>query len=810
MSVSPTARASLGRVALRLILTLVVSAACLGSAQAQLNNILNGQPLSPGVETGAPAVDGPESVISVRASFDAGNAERPGYLTVTATIAPPWYAYALTQKPVLATPTEIKLSPSPDYRLIGEFRPNLPAKVLEKEGHIFETHSGQVTWQAPLELKPGIDPTQVQISGRVRIQVCNDQSCLNPTNFDFTAVLAQNTPAAAPRATGVYSHPNIHATLRGQLVPAVAAPGTAVKLVISAEPSGNFHVYELTDRDPGTLGFKPTLIVLSNTSGFQVGRTEADTPVVKKQSDIPGAPPQHFYKGRVTWTTSITIPADAKPGPYPIAGLIGYQTCDDNGCDLPRGVRFDGTITVGSPGGKGTTPLAFSDAKYGEAAKLAAERPQMSSLPSGPVEPIEVQGLSSLPMVVLLSLIGGFILNFMPCVLPVIGLKILSFAEQAGRSRAQILTLNLWYSLGLLSVFWVLATFSSAVNLGLRESDLSWGEQFSSTAFNVTMVAIVFVMALSFLGVWEIPIPGFVGSGAANDLALREGPFGAFAKGIITTLLATPCSGPLLGAVLGYTLKQPPHITYLIFTCIGTGMASPYLLIGAFPRLIRFLPKPGAWMDTFKQIMGFMLLGTIVFFFSFMNRDYLVATFAFMIGLWAACWWIGRVSLVETLRRRLTAWGQGAAFASLVGVAAFTYLTPHESIIPWKTYSPAELARLTAEGNTVMVEFTADWCANCKTNLFVAIETAAVRDAIQQNKVVPMLADYTDGSAEIKEALEALKSKSIPLLAIFPAQDPQKPIVLRDLLTKQQVLDALHRAGPSKAEPAGKALTAAR
>ena len=140
----------------------------------------------------------------------------------------------------------------------------------------------------------------------------------------------------------------------------------------------------------------------------------------------------------------------------------------------------------------------------------------------------------------------------------------------------------------------------------------------------------------------------------------------AFFKGVVTTLLATPCSGPFLGAVFGFTLTQPPVITYLLFTCIGLGMAAPYLLIGAFPALVRFLPKPGAWMETFKQAMGFVLLGGVVFIFTFLKPVYVVPTFALLIGLWAGCWWIGRTPLYEGRRKLIPAYLVGIAVAGLV------------------------------------------------------------------------------------------------------------------------------------------------
>jgi thiol:disulfide interchange protein len=770
-----------------------IVAAC-SVAAAQID-ILSGQPFSPRAGNLPQGVGGPESVVTVSAEVIVA-AGRPAMLSVSATIAPPWYAYAITQKPVLATPTKITVESSPDYRVVGEFRPKLPPEIELKDGHTFEKHSGEVTWQAPLEVRDGADVRNLKVTGQARIQVCNDHSCLNPTNFPFTAlaVTAQASPAADSQVKGVYAHPNIHAVIHGQLEPQVVVPGSTVKLVLAAEPVKGWHVYELTARDTGDLGYKPTLIVLTNTSGFRAEPTVASGKATESPSPVPGSPPQRYHDGRVTWTTPILIPADTKPGQYPIEGLIGYQTClESTRCDLHRAARFAATITVGAATVAGAVPLAFSDAHYAEAAKVAATRPI-------PTAPAIVQGsdFSSLWLVILSSLVGGFILNFMPCVLPVIGLKILSFAEQGGRSRSQMLALNIWYSLGTLAVFMGLATLAAGVNLGLREQNLGWGEQFTSTTFNVVMVAIVFVFALSFLGVWEIPIPGFVGSGAAAEVASHEGAAGAFVKGALTTVLATPCSGPALGPVFGYTLNQPPLVTYLIFGCIGLGMSSPYLVIGAFPSLIRFLPKPGAWMDTFKHMMGFVMLATIVFLFGIIKKDYLVPTFAMMVGLWAGCWWIGHVSLIETLGRKAKAWTQGAVFAGLVTWAAFTWLVPRESIIPWQNFSRAELAKLTSEGNTVLVDFTAEWCPTCKANLFFAIETKDVRDAIAKNKIVPMLADWTHESPEIKSMLESLQSASIPVLAVFPSDKSRPPIVLRDVITKQQILNAIDQAGPSK------------
>jgi thiol:disulfide interchange protein len=378
----------------------------------------------------------------------------------------------------------------------------------------------------------------------------------------------------------------------------------------------------------------------------------------------------------------------------------------------------------------------------------------------------------------------------MPCVLPVISLKLLAFVEQSGQSRAHSFVLNLWFAAGLMLVFLVLASLSASLNL-------AWGEQFTFTWFKVAMTALVFVLALSFLGVWEIPIPGFVGSGKAGQLQTREGAAGAFFKGIFTTILATPCTGPFLGYVFGFTLQHPPYVTYLIFGTVGLGMAAPYLVIGMFPELIRLLPKPGGWMETVKEVMGFLLLGTVVYLFTTMGERYFIPTLTLLVGLWFTCWLIGRTPLTAPPARKLKAWIGGVGAAILVGAFAFNVLL-QEYDVAWQEFSPEALGRARSEGKTVMVDFTADWCPNCKYNLAWAIDRPRVKEVIEKNDVVPMLADWTDRSETIKQALEELQRRSIPVLAIWPANARNDQVIILDgILTEGQVLEALAQAGPS-------------
>ena len=387
-----------------------------------------------------------------------------------------------------------------------------------------------------------------------------------------------------------------------------------------------------------------------------------------------------------------------------------------------------------------------------------------------------------------LAFLGGFILNFMPCVLPVISLKLLSFLNQSGQSRGRIFILNVWYVLGVLAVFMLLAVLATTAKM-------SWGEQFTLPWFKIAMTVLVFAMALSFLGVWELPIPGFAGSRKADKLQIQEGPSGAFFKGVFATVLATPCSGPLLGSVFGWLLYQQAHVAYLVFGSMGLGMSFPYLLIGAFPQLIRFLPRPGVWMEVFKEFLAFLLLATVVYLFSTLSAAYFLPTLSTLIGVWFGCWIIGRVPFTAAPSRRVSAWLGATILAALIGFLSFTLLMS-ESKIPWKPFSPEAVAAARAEGKTVMVDFSADWCLTCKANLKFAIQTDDVKALVEKNRVVPLLADWTDRSDTIKKALNDLGYNSIPVLVIYPPQGD--PIIQTDLLSKGDVLQALTKAGPSR------------
>lgn len=420
---------------------------------------------------------------------------------------------------------------------------------------------------------------------------------------------------------------------------------------------------------------------------------------------------------------------------------------------------------------------------------------------------------------IVLAFFGGALLNLMPCVLPVIGLKIVSFVEQSGEDRHRAVMLNLAYSAGLMSVFVLLAVL--AVGLGM-----GWGQQFQSAGFNIFLACLVFAMGLSFLGVWEIPVPGFLGHGTAAAMVEHEGMLAAFLKGTITTILATPCTGPFMGGALGWAMKQPPAATMSVFLAVGLGMSSPYLVIGAFPQLIRFLPKPGMWMETFKQIMGFVLMGTVVYVLTFIDWHFVVPTVGMFIALWIACWWINRTPPTHELGLKVRAWLEASA---MVGLAWVLMFPGTQGLLP-QQYSFRGLAAV-MEGRfrdanelclgrrlddfdqagyqlvktdrvrtpkTVLVDITADWCLTCKTLEATMMNTPDVRRLVAKHGVVALKADYTRMDPEVTRLLNSVKGGGVPVIVVYPAGKPHEPIIFRNGYTTSQILNALEKAGPSK------------
>jgi thiol:disulfide interchange protein DsbD len=413
----------------------------------------------------------------------------------------------------------------------------------------------------------------------------------------------------------------------------------------------------------------------------------------------------------------------------------------------------------------------------------------------------------SLWSALLSGLLGGLILNLMPCVLPVISLKVFGFVRQAGQSRRTIALHGLAFAGGIFA--WFLGLGLVIVGIKAAGGQATWAFQFQNPWFVVGTATLVFVFALNLFGVFELTLPGRA-TNALSEAGTADGYRGSFFQGMFATLLATPCTGPFLGGALGFAFLQPAPITLLMFGSVALGMALPYLALSVQPGWVRFLPKPGAWMERLKQFMGFPLLAALLWLLFIVGGQRgphaIIWVSAFLLSLGVALWIYGLVAaphvragrrMVGVLTALVIAGGAGWLFlAELFAnekVSAVAGVTERGGIT-WQPFSQAEVDRLLAAGKPVFIDFTADWCLSCKVNERTAIDTPAVRAKFQELGIVAVKADWTNANPEITAALQRFGRVGVPFYVLYPAGKPDAPIPLPELLTQSLVLEALSKA----------------
>ncbi len=641
-----------------------------------------------------------EDPVTLSASFSS-NGDGTGELTVMAKVAEAMHIFSVTQPLGVGAPkrTKIRIDDSDDVELTGEFQPNKDPHIKQVAGQKFkaEEHTGEVVFTAPLKFKTGVDPANVEITVKYDGQACEDGehgSCF-PVSASLAAVFVgqQETVAAGEK----FKISTLHVVLSGTMaridgdkeVGGPVEPGDNIRISIMAEPLDGYHVYPYSE-DTDLAPAKATLIAIQKTGKWGItGPNSKQIPIQK----IVDGEQTRFYEQPVTWTYDVNVPRKLENMSNTIGGLMLMLTCSDENCDRPTVINWSANIAVGQE--ISNRGLNFIEAGHNIEQAKEAFRNQ-AKLMGGGQDGGEWAGYSPW-LVVPAAFLAGFILNFMPCVLPVIGLKVMSFMHQAGQNPRKVFFLNVVFFLGMLSVFMVLAFLAVQFGLG-------WGEQFESLTFKVIMIAVIVVFGLSFFGVWEIPIPGFGGGG----LDQKEGVLGAFFKGILTTILATPCSGPLLIPAVIWAISQPAYLTYMVFAALGLGMGFPYIVLGAMPKLTKYLPKPGPWMETFKKVMGFVMLGTAVFLAGSIESKYMVSLLSMLVILGFACWWMGRTPMTAPLGQRLKSWGISGLIGAFAVWFSFFFLLPANEL-DYQQYTRWTLDQHLAEGRTVFVDFTADW-----------------------------------------------------------------------------------------------------
>jgi len=411
--------------------------------------------------------------------------------------------------------------------------------------------------------------------------------------------------------------------------------------------------------------------------------------------------------------------------------------------------------------------------------QLATEAPAPTGSPYGDAG-LEQQLLSQgLIGWLLLAFFGGLILNIMPCVLPVLSLKVFSLLNHSGQSRGQALGHGVAYTLGVVASFLVLAGVLFSLR-ALGES-IGWGFQLQNPGFVLILGLVFFLFGLNLLGVFEIG-SGLVG--ADTKVAGRKDFVGSFGVGVLAAVVGAPCVGPFVGGVSGVALQANTFTGLLIFATLGLGMASPFMFLAIFPKLVAYLPKPGAWMETFKQSMGFLLMAALVFLVYLLGQLAGLGAITTMLVVLLlssiAAWIYGRwAAPVKSAKSRLIArlatlvllvacvgWGLRSVDAAYdANIREQTTVVAEGE--PWAPWSTEAVEEAVADGKPVFVDFTASWCLICQVNKKAALRTDATKELFEEAGVVSLSADWTRRDPAITEELEKFGRSGVPLYLLY-------------------------------------------
>lgn len=584
------------------------------------------------------------------------------------------------------------------------------------------------------------------------------------------------------------------------------SPGLPLKLGVQIKVAPGWHIYF---RDPGETGL-PTTVDFVTPSGFKAGELNWARP--KKFTDF--GVTAYGYDGETTMAADVEVThVETSATAVTFHARVTWLSCKDS-C-MPGEAEVELTLPVVTAGSTATpvNTQLFAGLFPGPSITPGVSKPRV--LDDGQVEVESAGGNASLGLLAALvfAFIGGLILNLMPCVLPVISLKILSFVHQSGDDGKKVFRHGLWYTAGTVTTFVAMAL--AVVTMRGAGYLVGWGFQFQSPLFLMLLTTVVLVMSLSMFGLFYFNIQ--TGQGLSG-LSAKKGYSGSFFTGVLATVLATPCSAPFLGTAIGFAFAQPALIVFSVFLAIGAGLAAPYLVLSAKPSWLKRIPRPGPWMEVFKQTMGFLMLGSVVWLVSIIAQQVgaacIGAILAYLLLVsFAAYLWshlanpfasgkrklLVVLSLVTALSVAFYALVKPALDAAQTGQTAVQAMPMADGEIDWQAFSRADLDRQLAEGKVVFVDFTAQWCLTCKVNERLAINTKRVKEAIDRLDVVAIKADWTNQNEEIRRLLAQLGRSSVPTYVVFPSDPQAKPILLSELISEQEVIDALERAAARSA-----------
>lgn len=624
---------------------------------------------------------------------------------------------------------------------------------------------------------PALPADQQSVRLEIRYQGCADAGvCYPPQKREVLLQLpADANPGAAAPTAWPSTTPTTTGLNLGAPSPTTGLPGSSQD-ALPEDQAFRFEAIALQSDQllvrftiaPGYYLYRDKTRFSTASAGISLG-TPAWPPAKPHQDE-------HFGEVQVYFQTiEVPLPVGrSDAGELPIELQAEYQGCKDQGICYPV-MRRAVSLTLPAGAGANTAAAAPTNA-------LPDQSPDATGM--------------GLPAALLAALLGGLILNLMPCVLPILSLKAMGLAKGAhGRDYAR--RHAVWYTLGVLVSFAVLGMTIVALRAG--GSALGWGFQLQEPAFVAFLVYVMLALALSMSGVITF---GASWGGLGQTLTEDEGVKGAFFTGVLACVVATPCTAPFMGGALTYAMAQPPAYALAIFLSLGLGLALPFLLIGFIPALADRLPRPGLWMETLKQALAFPMYLTGVWLLWVLGHqvgmDGAGAVLAGGVALAMALWWFERHRQASMVRRwalvaillALAAWP--LRFVAGLDASAIGSRTGAVASLA-EVYSAERLNERLAERRPVLVNMTADWCATCKVNERLVLSTDRFIDLLKRTNTAYLKGDWTNSDPAITAFLQRFKAVGVPLYVVFPA-DGGAPVVLPALLTAGRVEEALTMA----------------
>jgi thiol:disulfide interchange protein/DsbC/DsbD-like thiol-disulfide interchange protein len=752
------------------VLSLVAHASGGPNAHVSLPD-LAGRPATASVRP--PNAGKPHPVVAhLIADVDQAKAGEPFRLGVLLQQDPQWHTYWRSPGDV-GQPTDIRWS-LPDGTTSTPYVYPVPER-FETQGIVSYGYDGHVLLFSEVTLPTGFSEGSADLKAKVNWLVCAD-NCI-PGEAELQLLIpVGDAEKASPLQSLFDAYAALHPT------PATRVDGLAPEISADASALQPEKAFRIAVRIAPMAGHTLKAAGLPNAWPTFAPIVSPDVFLTETNVELQ---PDGSVIARLTGEA---LAVDPLPMKSTLGGLLQFEL---------DGKPYATELTTDVPWAGADQAVIPSNSPLWQPSTNAVIPPTQGTS-SGPPE----QGLFRMG---LFAFLGGLLLNVMPCVLPVLTLKLYGLLHQESADRSAHRTAGLAYTAGVLTSFLVLA----GVVLGLRSAigGVGWGFQFQYPPYVATLGAVVFAFALSMFGVFEIPAFGANRASGATD---KEGWQGHFFGGVFATLLGTPCSAPFLGPAVGFAFAQSTPVVVAFFALIAMGLAAPFLLITWVPSLYRWLPKPGAWMETFKHVMGFSLIATAIWLTDVLvaqvGETVITGYLAFLASVAAGCWAFGHWGGVAASGGRQLAAaavgavviGGGTQFLNLAPPAeAATAATAQvdglsfEQKIPWQPFSEAAVGA--SRGKVVFIDFTAEWCLTCKVNESTVLETETVRNAMAEIGAVPLKADWTRRDPVISEWLERHGRAGVPFYLVLPSSADAAPIALPEVITPSTVVEALRR-----------------